>query len=165
MAGQRRHKLGFVFLRKKKSKRNNNKLSSFASATVFSCQSSYIPTSGCILYNRLEKDHDLQELDHNHQDLIISCRNTCITYKNRVQTFRNQITRDSSFREMGAAMRPSGQITSNLLLTGQTGQTKLTSKLDFPGNLQLAAFTILAMFLKQCIKHKLPIFQSVCTFI
>ena len=50
---------------------------------------------------------------------------------------------------MGAAMRPSGQITSNLLLTGQTGQTKLTSKLDFPGNLQLAAFTILAMFLNQ----------------
>ena len=88
--------------------------------------------------------HNLQEHLHNLQ--------------NRVQTFRNRITRDSSFREMGAA------ITFNLLVTGQTGQTKLTFKLDFLSNLRLAAFAILAMFLKQCIKHKLQIFQSVCTF-
>ena len=78
LTGQRRHKLGFAFLSKKKSKRNNNKLSSFASATVFSCQSSYIPTTGYILYNHLEQDRNLQEFEHNLHDLIITCRNTCI---------------------------------------------------------------------------------------
>ena len=30
--------------------------------------------------------------------------------------------------------------------TGQTGQTDLTFKLDFPGNMYIAAFAILAMF-------------------
>ena len=36
-------------------------------------------------------------------------------------------------------------IDQNILMTGQD-RTKLTFKLDFPGNLWLAAFTILAMF-------------------
>ena len=48
---------------------------------------------------------------------------------------------------------------------GQTGQTKQTLKLDFPGNLCRAAFVILAMFLV-CTGVKMHIFNqknNICT--
>ena len=47
-----------------------------------------------------------------------------------------------------------------MLLHRQTRQTKLTFKLDFPGNLSLAAFAILTMFFRHHIIH--PINKQKC---